>query len=140
LLYDDIVPAEVQASPQKTRSISKKKKRQVKLTTNNVDRFQEKMYLENLAPLVETGYKQLLLKMKRGDMKALDIGLQIANLYKPRTGQVNVVTQIYNKNGGDPSGSDKVQSVESILRRLEESESATANASAKEAVIDVRAS
>ena len=95
------------------------------------------MYLENLAPLVETGYKQLLLKMKRGDMKALDIGLQIANLYKPRTGQVNVVTQIYNKNGGDSGGSEKAQSFESILRRLEAGEGAVAHASAKETVIDV---
>ena len=106
-----------------------------------MDRWQEKLYLENLPALVETGYKQLLAKMKSGDMKALDIGLQIANLYKPRTGQVNVVTQIYNKNGGEPSGSDKAQSFESILRRLEASggsgDTATRAQQARDTVIDV---
>lgn len=128
---------DVEVKQQVSRSISKKKKRKVKVTSGNIDKFQERLYLENIASLVETGYKQLLAGMRRGDMKCLEIGLQVANLYKPRTGQVNVVTQIYNKNGGDSGGSDKAQSFESILRRLEAGDSAIAHADAKQAIIDV---
>ena len=134
------MPAEVEVVPQKTRSISKKRKK-VKLTTNNVDRWQEKLYLENLPELVQVGYKQLIKKLKEGDPKALAMSLEIANLYKPRTGQVNVVTQIYNKNGGESSGSEKAQSFESILRRLEASGGSgdTANRAqqARDTIVDV---
>lgn len=128
---------EVEVLQNKTRSISKKRKRQIKLTTSNVDKWQEKLYLENLPALLDASYKQLLKKTRQGDTKALDMCLQIVNLYKPRTGQVNVVTQIYNKNGGDSGSSDKAQSFESILRRLEAGEGAMAHAAAKDAVIDV---
>jgi hypothetical protein len=111
--------------PERTRANPKKKQRKVKLTTSNVDRWQQKLYLENLPELVKRGYKQVLLKAEEGNMKAIEICLQLANLYKPTNGQINIVNQVYSKNGGGDSGATvRTQSFESILRRLESSDQA----------------
>ena len=111
--------------PERAKSNPKKKQRKVKLTTSNVDRWQQKLYLENLPELVKKGYKQVLLKAEEGNMKAIEICLQLANLYKPTNGQINIVNQVYSKNGGGDSGATvRTQSFESILRRLESSDQA----------------
>jgi len=131
--------AEVKDKPELPK-VKQKKTRQIRLTPDNIDRFQQRLYFENLPALLDASYKQLLKKTKAGDVKALDMCLQIVNLFKPRNGQVNVITQVYNKNGESPTA-DKAQSFESILRRLEAGDGTPqqgpSGQKARSAVIDV---
>lgn len=99
-----------------------------KITSRNIEKYSREMYFENISKVVEAAYPKLVEKIKDGNMKALEMGLQIANILKPVSG-VSVVNQIYNKNdnqnlaaaqgnsGGEAPGG--IVSFESILRRLE---------------------
>ena len=102
----------------------KPRRKKVQVTLANIEKFQQKKYCENIADLVNAAYPMLIEKIRDGNMKALEMGLQVANVLKPQNG-ISVVTQIYNKNQNAvttaPSGDtpDGVRSFESIIRRLE---------------------
>lgn len=99
-------------------------KKAIRPTAKNLERLQQQWYLENIAKLVGACYPQLIDKIKDGNVKALEMGLKVANILKPDNG-ISVVTNLYNRTntqianvqqGDRPEG---IQSFESILRRLE---------------------
>jgi hypothetical protein len=106
----------------------KPRRNKSKVTLSNIEKFQQKKYCENIADLVNAAYPMLIEKIRDGNMKALEMGLQVANVLKPQNG-VSVVTQIYNRNQNvavapsEEGPSQSTQSFEGILRRLESTDS-----------------
>jgi hypothetical protein len=109
----------------------RRKRDRSKVTLGNLENFQQEKYCENVAAMVSVVYPQLIKKMEEGNMKAIEMGLQVLNILKPQNG-ISVVTQIYNRNqvssNSQPEGpvGVGVRSMESILRRLEATEAASA--------------
>ncbi len=115
-----------------TKPRRSRKRDRSKITLKNLESFQQKKYCENVASMVSVVYPQLIKKMEEGNMKAIEMGLQVLNILKPQNG-ISVVTQIYNRNQASSGPSEDpasagvgVRSMESILRRLEATESASA--------------
>jgi hypothetical protein len=109
-------------------TIQPRKYKQRKVTPKGLEKYHREMYFENLSPMLEAAFPALIDRARGGDMKAIQIIFEMCNYLKPQ-GTVSVINQIYNKNqaaavsngsNGDTPGG--IQSFESILRRLEQSE------------------
>lgn len=104
--------------------------KQVKVTARNLEKYQREKYFENLAPMLEAAFPSLIARAASGDMKAVQMIMEMTNYLKPKDG-ISVITQVYNKNqvaqissNGNSDAPGGIQSFESILRRLEATDSA----------------
>jgi hypothetical protein len=68
-----------------------------KVTAKNLEKFQQDKYLQNVGPMLDEVYTALRTKVKDGNMRAIEMALQVCNLVKGQGG-VTVLNQIVQNN------------------------------------------
>ena len=94
----------------------------IRVTRKNIAKIPERHLIENIDPMLTEAFQAVRTRAKDGNMRAIELILQMVNLIKP-PGGVTVTNNLLQQNNNEGAGN--AVSFESLVRRLEKRDVST---------------
>ena len=94
----------------------------IRVTRKNIAKIPERHLIENIDPMLTEAFQAVRARAKDGNMRAIELILQMVNLIKP-PGGVTVTNNLLQQNNNEGAGN--AVRFESLVRRLEKRDVST---------------